>query len=124
MLINLNSKKKSKVPAAVMVTVLCLPLISCQHANDAADSDGLKFTVTYDVALSDEAQDGRLLLLLATHDKEEPRFLVNSSADTQLIFGLNVQDWQAGTGMVIDENTMGYPLTGLSGKNLLAVVVY
>jgi hypothetical protein len=77
-------------------------------------STGLMFSVSFDAALSEDAQDGRLLLLLATHDEKEPRFLVSISAATQLIFGLNVQDWPADSSIAVDGNAPGYPLASLS----------
>ena len=55
-----------------------------------------------------------MLLLLATHDDKEPRFLVNNSADSQLIFGLNVNGWKSGTDTVIDKDAIGFPLADLS----------
>ncbi|MFT6295941.1 MAG: hypothetical protein ACJATW_002229 [Glaciecola sp.] len=52
--------------------------------------------------------------MLATHDKQEPRFLVNTSAQTQLIFGLNVENWAVTSEVIIDKNALGYPLKDLS----------
>ncbi len=54
---------------------------------EVEEERGLSFSVTFEPALTQEAQDGRLLLLLATHDKDEPRFLADDSAQAQLIFG-------------------------------------
>ncbi|MFT4673053.1 MAG: hypothetical protein ACI945_002397, partial [Pseudohongiellaceae bacterium] len=38
------------------------------------------FSISFNSDTLDVAQDGRLVLMLATHDKQEPRFLVNTSA--------------------------------------------
>ena len=62
---------------------------------------GPQFSVSFDASLSDSAQDGRLLVLLAMNDEDEPRFQISNSADTQLVFGLNVQDWQGGTEIIV-----------------------
>ncbi len=77
-------------------------------------SPGISFDVTFDESLSDELQDGRLLLMLSTNDADEPRFQVNNNPDTQLIFGLNVTDWQGGSPVRVDQTAIGFPLADLS----------
>jgi hypothetical protein len=72
------------------------------------------FFISFDSNILDVSQDGRLVLLLATHDEQEPRFLVNTSAQTQLIFGLNVENWGADSELTIDQNAIGFPLKDLS----------
>lgn len=79
-----------------------------------AQSSGHSFSITIDKALTDKDQDGRLLLMLATHNEKEPRFLIGTSADAQLIFGRNVEDWQSGTIAVVDDSAIGFPLSDLS----------
>ena len=103
-------KKSSAVAMALLSCVLsaCETEIETTHENDPT------FLISFDAALAESAQDGRLLLLLATNDDDEPRFLVNNSADTQLIFGLNVEDWQGGAEIVIDSSAIGFPLADLS----------
>jgi hypothetical protein len=105
---------QSKLSGVVSITLLCTLLFACQMETNDDQGDGPAFSVTFDAALTESAQDGRLLLLMATHADEEPRFLVNNSADTQLIFGLNVQDWHGGTEVVIDNGAIGFPLRDLS----------
>jgi len=98
----------------VVTTLLSLLLSSCELDIETEARSGPGFKVTFDRALSQEAQDGRLLLLLATHDEQEPRFLVSNAADTQLIFGVNVTDWAAGSEWVVDESATGFPLADLT----------
>ncbi len=101
-----------RLSSAVLIMPLCLLLAACRMGTDSGRSPA--FSISFDAALTGAAQDGRLLLLLATHDDEEPRFLVNNSADTQLVFGLNVEDWQGNTEVLIDEDATGFPLADLS----------
>jgi hypothetical protein len=54
--------------------------------------------------------DGRLLLILSTTEKPEPRMAVNEGLDTQQIFGIDVE---AGRSGVIDKSTPGYPHASL-----------
>ncbi len=82
-------------------------------AEDAAASSNT-FSIRFSGELSGEAQDGRLLLLLATTDRDEPRFLVDNSLDTQLVFGRNVEDWAPGEERIIDEAHMGFPIETLA----------
>ena len=88
--------------------------VACQPQAGDEPVTGPVFSISYDVALADGEQDGRLLLLLATHDDEEPRFLVDNSPDTQLVFGINVENWRGGSEVVVDRSAIGFPLENLS----------
>jgi hypothetical protein len=101
------------MPIAAL-SCLWLALASCQTARQDAAVTPPAFKISFDPALVREAQDGRLLLMLATHDADQPRFLVNNAADTQLIFGLDVADWAPGAARVIDHGAIGFPLQDLS----------
>lgn len=85
-------------------------------AAEGADSETgtLSFSIRYSGELAREAQDGRLLLMLSTTDRDEPRFLVDNSLDTQLVFGRNVADWAAGEERVLDETHLGFPIENMS----------
>jgi hypothetical protein len=77
----------------------------------------LRFEIRYDGALTDTdaPQDGRLLLMLARDDDErEPRFRIGTGPDAQLVFGRNVEDWQAGRVEVVDGAALGFPIANLS----------
>jgi len=99
--------------ALPVILVSCLSFVGLT-ATGAEQDPGPVFAVSFDATLAENEQDGRLLLLLATHDDKEPRFLVNNSADTQLIFGLNVENWRGGTNVVVDSDAIGFPLANLS----------
>ena len=103
-----------KISSVVSMMLLCFVLSACQIQSTADQGQAPTFSVSFDAALTDSAQSGRLLLLLATHTDEEPRFLVGNSVDTQLVFGLNVQDWHGGTELVIDKHAIGFPVADLS----------
>jgi len=105
---------ENRTAGVVVTALLGLILISCRIDIDNDDASNIAFQIKFDASLTDVAQDGRLLLLLATHDDDEPRFLVDNSADTQLIFGRNVEDWEAGMPAVMDESALGFPLPDLS----------
>lgn len=102
-------------PLIALAICLCLALQSClPRAATDTSATGPVFTITFDAALAPTAQDGRLLLLLATHDEDEPRFLVGDATDTQLVFGLDVVDWAPESGRTVDRTALGFPLPDLS----------
>jgi hypothetical protein len=78
----------------------------------------LKFSISFTKELSEQAQDGRLLLLLSTNDKAEPRFQINDGLETQLVFGVDVEGMKPGDEIKIDESAFGFPIQNL--KNIPA----
>lgn len=63
--------------------------------------------------MSDQAQDGRLLLLLANNNSSEPRFQISDGLSTQLVFGIDVEGMQPGQEIIIDESAFGYPIQSI-----------
>lgn len=57
--------------------------------------------------------DGRLLLMLSTNDSNEPRFQISDGPNTQLIFGLDIENWSEGS-IDIGTNAYGYPIESLA----------
>ncbi len=93
--------------------LLLLPLLLSQCTPSKKDQ-GPKFAITFTKELSDQAQDGRLLLMLASNDKSEPRFQIGHGLNAQLIFGLDVNEMKPGEEIVISQNAYGYPFDSLS----------
>lgn len=57
--------------------------------------------------------DGRLLLMLSTDPSSEPRFQIQDGPNTQLVFGMNVENWQPQTIAIVDGAAFGYPIQSL-----------
>jgi len=74
---------------------------------------GQAFSVTFPQSLSSQRLDGRLLLMLSTDPSAEPRFQIDDSPRSQLIFGLTVDSWRAGQSETIDGAAQGYPVRSL-----------
>ena len=74
----------------------------------------IEFAVTFPSSLSAEPVDGRLLLLLSTDPKQEPRFQINDGPDTQIVFGVDVENWQPGAHVIVNEQAFGYPVSRLA----------
>ena len=72
------------------------------------------FTVTFPKARSERPLDGRLLLLLSTDPSAEPRFQINDSPTTQIVFGADVENWKPETPARVGDNAFGYPIRTLS----------
>jgi hypothetical protein len=72
------------------------------------------FDIRFAEDLAAEPQDGRLLLMLSTKAGAEPRFQVGNNPASQLIFGVNVENWDGRSPMRIDSTALGFPLADLS----------
>lgn len=68
------------------------------------------FNITYDSALGEEGFDGRLLVLIGTESDREPRFQINDSDQTGIVFGVDVENWMPGETITIDPETFAYPV--------------
>jgi hypothetical protein len=74
----------------VPVFLISLMLIlACQPKNNN-QSFPLTFGISFPESLSQEALDGRMLLMVSTEETGEPRFQISDGPDTQLIFGIDV----------------------------------
>ena len=73
-----------------------------------------RFEVSLPPDRSEAALDGRLLLLLSNDDKAEPRFQISDGPETQMVFGVDVEDWRPGTARVVDRSAFGSPVQFLS----------
>jgi hypothetical protein len=74
-------------------------LLACRH--QAAPS-GFRFALTFPAERSDVPLDGRLLLLLSTNDRAEPRFQISDGPQTGLVFGVDVDGWAPGAQVFVD----------------------
>ena len=86
---------KKQIFAIVFLFAL---LVSCEKVVKPVHD----INVIFDESLSDTLLDGRLLLMLSTDDSDEPRFQINDGLNTQIIFGVNVNDWASNTPITFD----------------------
>ena len=97
----------------IILTGLLIALAGC-NSEPQADVDGAAFDIRFAADLATEPQDGRLLLMLSTKAGAEPRFQVGNYPDAQLIFGVNVEDWDGQAPVRVDASAIGFPLKDLS----------
>ncbi|NIJ53848.1 hypothetical protein [Dyadobacter arcticus] len=84
-------------------------LLVLLYAACIGSAHGQAFAVLLPDSLSKKPLDGRLLLMLSNNTKAEPRFQINGGPSTQLIFGVDVENWKPGTTQMIQANSEGYP---------------
>src|ERR1041385_1573384 len=97
--------------------ILCVCLFAAlgfTYAPDYTPASPLKFSISFTKEMSDQAQDGRLLLMLANNNKSEPRFQVGEGLKAQLVFGIDVDGMKPGQEMIIDEKASGFPIVSLN----------
>src|SRR5882762_10501699 len=91
----------------LLLLAICLQCGPAQKSN-------FRFSISFTKEMSDQAQDGRLLLMLANNDRSEPRMQINDGLTTQLVFGIDVDGMQPGQEIVIDATAFGFPIQSLS----------
>ncbi|MCP4727150.1 MAG: hypothetical protein GY863_19085 [bacterium] len=105
--------KTLKNRIAIPVLIAIFLFVSCQ-STDADRNSKLTFGISFGEDLQSESLDGRMFLLISNNDDAEPRFQISDGADTQLIFGIDVEDLDPGENAVFDASVFGYPLSGIS----------
>ncbi|AXY76966.1 hypothetical protein D3H65_24570 [Paraflavitalea soli] len=71
-------------------------------------------SITWAAKHSAKPLDGRLLLLLSNNNRTEPRFQIADGPQTQLAFGIDVENWKAGESKIITPAAFGYPIQSLA----------
>ena len=72
------------------------------------------FSVSFAESLSEDAIDGRLLLMLSNNGDTEPRFQVRAGINAIQIFGVDIEGMRAGQSAVFDADVFDYPADSLS----------
>lgn len=103
--------KKSKL--SILFTGFFVIFLIGFNQSCRSENSGVVFQITFSESLAQEAQDGRLILMLSKDSSREPRFQISDGPDTQLAFGLDVESWEPGEKAVIDETCFGYPIQSL-----------
>ncbi len=93
---------------------LLLSLLFCGQILAAPTGNEVEFSLSFTKSQSAKALDGRLLLLLSNNDEKEPRFQIVDGAETQLAFGIDVENLQPGKKATFDGKVAGYPLRSLA----------
>ena len=95
------------------ILLVAITFHSCAPGDKPSASGPAYFSVTFN-AENDSLLDGRLLLLLSNNNEAEPRFQISSSPGTQLVVGIDVEDWAPGQAAGFDSTAFGYPIESLA----------
>jgi len=110
----LKSLNRNFFIVPVILASLAL-IISASHCSTKQPQAAkIKFAISFPQERSKTPLDGRMLLLISTNDANEPRFQINDGANTQLVFGVDVDGLQPGQEAMIDAGVFGYPLKSIS----------
>ena len=94
-------------------TMLLLSAILSQAAT--AKPSGQRFEVSFPKEMSAAPLDGHVLLLISNNDTKEPRFQISfMTAESQQVFGIDVDALAPGAPAIIDASTLGYPAESLN----------
>ncbi len=74
----------------------------------------MSFEITLPTSLSDQALDGRLLLLISKNNDAEPRFQIADGPNSQLAFGIDVENFGGKNTATFDAAVFGYPLKSIT----------
>jgi hypothetical protein len=112
----MNRLSRVVLPCSVVLgIILLMSAFGCQRSAGGTDSiiTPLRFAISFPADLEATPLDGRMLLMISNNDTAEPRFQINDSVQTQLIFGIDVDGLKPGDEAVIDGTVLGYPLDSI-----------
>lgn len=89
-------------------------VLATQQCSSPPGASSSKFTISFTKEMSDQAQDGRLLLMLANNNASEPRAQIGDGLSAQLIFGVDVEGMKPGDEITVDELAFGFPKRSLA----------
>jgi hypothetical protein len=98
----------------LLASVALAALIATQGTAQREARKGPVFSITLPAAKASQPLDGRLLLLLSTDPKDEPRFQISDGPNTQIVYGIDVEAWKPGSAVPVDAAAFGYPVRSLA----------
>jgi len=96
-----------------VIAAVVIAVVAARITPEAAQSTAAQIRVRFPASLHGQPLDGRLLVMLSTDAKAEPRFQITDGPDTQLVFGIDVDGMAPGTPVAVDAAAVGYPLRSL-----------
>ncbi|MDH4071688.1 MAG: hypothetical protein OEV41_01140 [Gammaproteobacteria bacterium] len=104
---------QQRLRALRALAIIAATLAACTQDGSPIEP-GTSFAISYPESVSGEQLDGRLILVLAKNDTEEPRFQVAAGVDAAQVFGMNVDGMAPDVPVVLDETVFGYPHDSLA----------
>jgi hypothetical protein len=98
-------------------TLILLVLLSiglaASNAGPIPGEARFRFEISFSANLQKEPLDGRILLLISSDFKNEPRLTAVNWRSPQPFFEVDVEGLKPGQAAVIDEQTLGFPLDSI-----------
>src|SRR4030043_269995 len=98
-------------------TLILLVLLSiglaASNAGPIPGEARFRFEISFSANLQKEPLDGRILLLISSDFKNEPRLTAVNWRSPQPFFGVDVEGLKPGAPAVIDEQTLGFPIDSI-----------
>ena len=95
------------------IIITCI-LFLCFDYYKGNDDNKIKFEIEYSNEFQENGFDGRVLLMISNNNNTEPRFQINDNHNTQMIFGIDVNSWNANEKIIIDAEAFGYPVKSIN----------
>ncbi|MGB0034865.1 MAG: alpha/beta hydrolase-fold protein [Candidatus Acidiferrales bacterium] len=96
-----------------LVSVALLSTGNAAPQKHAAQKTPLRFEISFSKDASAAPLDGRMMLLVSTDDKDEPRFQINYRANSQQMFGIDVDGLAPDSPASFDASAIGYPVESI-----------
>lgn len=104
--------KRTSIYLASVLALFILPLTG--EMKESGQGGQQRFAISFPAERSQAPLDGRMLLMVSADGSKEPRFQIDDSPKTQVIFGIDVDGLKAGQEALIDGSVLGYPLKSLN----------
>jgi hypothetical protein len=108
-------KKWANVMRYFVVALLSILLLGVCEQRSGETSEQGGFSISFAESASTEPLDGRLIVVIATKSRPEPRFQqAGWTLSSAQIFGVDVNGLEAGDAARIGNSTLGFPAASLS----------
>ena len=107
---------KTVSPRLIVLILLFLPASAyAADKKSPAKPASSRFEISFSKEASAAPLDGRVLLVIANNNDTEPRFQISfMTAQSQQIFGVDVDALAPGAAVVVDASILGYPAESLN----------
>ena len=107
---------RRRLVASLSVAVTLLTASGCEPPVDEADRGAapLTFAISMPEGAAETPVDGRIILILAADDDQEPRFQVGAGLGAAQVFGVDVEALAPGETALIDAGVLGFPKESLA----------
>jgi len=107
---------RGRLVAPLSVAVTLLTASGCEPSVDEVDRGAapLTFAISIPETAAEAPIDGRVILILADDDDQEPRFQVGAGLGAAQVFGVDVEALAPGEVALIDAGVLGFPKESLA----------